>query len=314
MIANALRKDLVDEDLRILEDWEDTWSLRFNSEKCKTLHLARNENPGNEYVIHGDILETIESEKDLGLVVSNTFKWDEQIKSSIAKANKTIAWVSRNIICKDKGVMLLIYKSLIRPHLEYAVQCWAPSPRFGNWGIILELEKVQRKFTRLINDIGTLTYGERLKSLTLTTLAERRMRGDLIEAFKIIRGFVDYGQNLFKLSISGLHILSQITKDTTSDRRDFFSERILKYWNILPKNVKMSESVNSFKANLENYKVRSLANVFHNSTGHFWDVSGHIMDRIENPSYLAGRPAFREYLSRYPWIAKRKKINTFQSQ
>ena len=314
MIANALRKDLVDEDLRILEDWEDTWSLRFNSEKCKTLHLARNENPGNEYKIHGDILETIESEKDLGLVVSNTFKWDEQIKSSIAKANKTIAWVSRNIICKDKSVMLLIYKSLIRPHLEYAVQCWAPSPRFGNWGIILELEKVQRKFTRLINDIGTLTYGERLKSLTLTTLAERRMRGDLIEAFKIIRGFVDYGQNLFKLSISGLNILSKITKDTTSDRRDFFSERILKYWNILPKNVKMSESVNCFKANLENYKVRSLANVFHNSTGHFWDVSGHIMDRIENPSYLAGRPAFREYLISNPWIAKRKKINTFQCQ
>ena len=44
------------------------------------------------------------------------------------------------------------------------------------------------------------------------------MRGDLIEAFKIIRGFVDYGQNLFKLSISGLNILSKITKDTTSDR------------------------------------------------------------------------------------------------
>ena len=137
-----------------------------------------------------------------------------------------------------------------------------------------------------------------------------------IFCLKIIRGFVDYGQNLFKLSISGLNILSKITKDTTSDRRDFFSERILKYWNILPKNVKMSESVNSFKANLENYKVRSLANgnAFHNSTGHFWDVSGHIMDRIENPSYLAGRPAFREYLISNPWIAKRKKINTFQSQ
>ena len=165
------------------------------------------------------------------------------LKPGTNNAKETIAWVSRNIICKDQGVMLLIYKSLIRPHLEYAVQCWAPSPRFGNWSIILELEKVQRKFTRLINDIGTLTYGERLKSLTLTTLAERRMRGDLIEAFKIIRGFADYGQNLFKLSISGLNILSKITKDTNSDRRDFFSERILKYWNILPKSVKMSESV-----------------------------------------------------------------------
>ena len=95
-----------------------------------------------------------------------------------------------------------------------------------------------------------------------------------------IRGFVDYGQNLFKLSISGLNILSKITKDTTSDRRDFFSERILKYWNILPKNVKMSESVNCFKANLENYKVRSLANVFHNSTGHFWVVMRARMTQI----------------------------------
>ena len=74
------------------------------------------------------------------------------------------------------------------------------------------------------------------------------------------------------------------------------------------------DHLNSFKANLENYKVRSLANVFHNSTGHFWDVSGHIMDRIENPSYLAGRPAFREYLISNPWTAKKKKINTFQSQ
>ena len=95
-------------------------------------------------------------------------------------------------------------------------------------------------------------YGERLKPLTLTTLAERRMKGDLIEAFKIIQGFVDYGQNLFRLSISGLDILSKITEDITSDR-GLFSERILMYWNILPKNVKMSESVNSFKANLENY-------------------------------------------------------------
>ena len=49
------------------------------------------------------------------------------------------------------------------------------------------------------------------------------MRGDLIEAFKIMRGFVDYGQNLFKLSISGLNILSKITKDTTSDRSQVLS-------------------------------------------------------------------------------------------
>ena len=115
---------------------------------------------------------------------------DKDIKESLNKANKTIAWVSRNIICKSTEVMALIYRSLVRPHLEYAVQCWSPAPRHGNWGTILDIEKVQRKYTRLINDIGTHSYGDRLESLKLTTLTERRMRGDLIETFKIVRGFV----------------------------------------------------------------------------------------------------------------------------
>ena len=104
-------------------------------------------------------------------------------KNCLSKANKMIAWISRNIICKSKDVMVLIYRSLIRPHLEYCVQAWSPNPRFGNWGLILSIEKVQRKFTRLINDIGTLPYGARLQSLNLTTLAERRIRGDLIKVF-----------------------------------------------------------------------------------------------------------------------------------
>ena len=93
--------------------------------------------------------------------------------------------------------MSTIYRCLVRPHLEYCVQCWCPTPRFGNWGLILSIEKVQRKFTRLVNDIGTLSYGARLTSLKLTTLAERRMRGDLIETIKVVRGFVNYGQSLF---------------------------------------------------------------------------------------------------------------------
>ena len=313
LIANSLGKESVQEDLRSLEGWEETWDLRFNTDKCKALHLRVHDNPLNQYMLHGDVLEAIESEKDLGLTVNNTFKWNENIKNSLAKANKTIAWVARNIICKSKEVMSVIYRTLIRPHLEYAVQCWSPAPRFGNWAVILDIEKVQRKFTRLINDIGTLTYGARLMSLNLTTLAERRMRGDLIETFKITRGFVNYGQKFFNMSRSNLNIISQVTKTTSSARKDFFSERVIKYWNILPNSVKMSPSVNSFKANLENYKVRSLEDKFHSSVGHFWEVSDHVLDRIESPSYLAGRPAFCEYLNENPWIAKKKQINIFKT-
>ena len=193
LIANANRFDIVDADLKALERWQEKWQLRFNPIKCKVLHISGNDNPQNIYSLDGIQLESIESEKDLGLIVNNKLDFGDQIKNCLSKANKMIAWISRNIICKSKDVMVLIYRSLIRPHLEYCVQAWSPTPRFGNWGLILNIEKVQRKFTRLINDIGTLPYGARLQSEKLTTLAERRIRGDLIEVFKIVRGIVNYG-------------------------------------------------------------------------------------------------------------------------
>ena len=115
-----------------------------------------NNNPCNEYVLDGRKLAVVDSEKDVGLLISKDLKWDEQVKSSLGKANQTIAWITRNVICKSKEVMKKIYTCLIRPHLEYCVQLWSPVAALGNWGTIptiYELEKVQRKFTNLIDYI-----------------------------------------------------------------------------------------------------------------------------------------------------------------
>ena len=306
LIANASRFDIVDADLKALERWQDKWQLRFNPIKCKVLHISGNDNPQNIYSLDGIQLESIESEKDLGLIVNNKLDFGDQIKKCLSKANKMIAWISRNIICKSKDVMVLIYRSLIRPHLEYCVQAWSPTPRFGNWGLILNIEKVQRKFTRLINDIGTLPYGARLQSLKLTTLAERRIRGDLIEVFKIVRGIVNYGQNMFRMSRSNLNILSRGSK-ISNLRKDFLnSERVINHWNSLPNNVKLSTSVDTFKINLEVYKQRSIKDNLDGNDGKFWEVSEHILNRIESPSYLAGRPAFSQCMEENPWSARRK--------
>ena len=105
-----------------------------------------------------------------------------------------IAWVTRNLIIREINVMRNVYKTIIRPHLEYCAQLWSPPACHGNWATIIELENVQRRFTRLIDDIGTLPYSERLDALQITTLAERRVRGDLIEAYKIVNGLVEYGK------------------------------------------------------------------------------------------------------------------------
>ena len=85
--------------------------------------------------------------------------------------------------------MLRVYKTLIRPHLEYFVQLWNPAAEHGNWSLILRIESVQRRFTRMIEEVGLLPYSEQLRILQLTTLAERRPRGDLIEVYKANKGF-----------------------------------------------------------------------------------------------------------------------------
>ena len=109
------------------------------------------------------------SEKDLGVTFNTSFNFEDHVRNSIAKANRTIAWVMRSIISREPSVMLGLYKSLIKPHI-YRVRCqaWAPMARHGNWSLILELEGVQRSFTRMIDGVGLLTYRDRLDKLKLT--------------------------------------------------------------------------------------------------------------------------------------------------
>ena len=180
LICNANCHEDITEDLKELEYWEKLWLLSFNVDKCKVVHVKHNVNPNHKYYLNGLQLKESDQEKDLGVLTSDTLLWNVQIKSSIAKANKMICWIVRNLVLREKNVMLSVYKMLIRPHLEYCVQLWNPVPEHGSWSLILELEGVQRRFTRLIDEIGTLPYSERLDSLNLTTLAERRVRGDLI--------------------------------------------------------------------------------------------------------------------------------------
>ena len=96
----------------------------------------------------------------------------------------------------DYKVLSRVYKTVIRPRLEYCVQLWNPAACHGNWSIILELESIQRRFTRLDNDVGLLPYSKRLEIMNLTILGERRIRGDLIETFKIVTNNVEYARNV----------------------------------------------------------------------------------------------------------------------
>ena len=105
----------------------------------------------------------------------------------INKANQKIGLIRRSFMHLDKETFLMLYKSLIRPQLEYANQVWAP--RLKKHKTLLE--NVQRRATKLVPGLEDLSYEERLQELRLPTLAYRRLRGDLIEVYKIMSGKCD---------------------------------------------------------------------------------------------------------------------------
>jgi len=134
----------------------------------------------------------VKEEKDMGVTVSADMKWERQCIEAVKKANKMLGLIKRNFQDKSKDTVMPLYKSLVRPHLEYCCQVWSP---YLSKDINL-IEGVQRKAAKLIKDIKHLSY-ERLENLGLSRLTTRRVRSDLTQTFKIINGIDKVEESLF---------------------------------------------------------------------------------------------------------------------
>ena len=155
--------------------------MLFNFQKCKCLHAGHG-NTGVNYEMGGTILCKTVKEKDLGVTMNANMKVSEQCRIAASKGNQILGMIRRNITYKEKGLIVPLYKAIVRPHLEYCIQAWRPYLRKD----IDILEKVQRRTTKLITGLRDLSYDDRLKECGLTTLEKRRLRGDQIEVFKIL--------------------------------------------------------------------------------------------------------------------------------
>ena len=169
-------------DLKLLGQWAEKWQMKFNTDKCKVIHFGGG-SPSN-YVMDSKTLENIDEEKDLGVLIHKTLKPENQCQAAAGKANRILGMLKRNITSRKKEVMLPLYRTLVRPHLEYSVQFWNPYLVKD----IKLLENVQRRATRLISGMKGLTYEEKLKECNLFSLSRRRLRGDMIQVFKILKG------------------------------------------------------------------------------------------------------------------------------
>ena len=191
-------------------------------------------------------------QKDLGIIIDNKLKFSKQCVEASKKANRMLGFISRTFDYKSEDIILPLYKSLVRPHLEYAVQCWSPYYIKD----IAVLERVQRRATKLIPSIRNLPYNIRLHRLKLHSLELRRIRGQMIEVFKILKGF-DEVENVI------LRNYNSVTRNngyklrgigfTTDIAKNFFANRVVNAWNVLPASVVSSDSINQFKNRLDKY-------------------------------------------------------------
>ena len=150
--------------------------------------------------------------------------------------------------------MKRLYLAFVRPHLEYTVQFW--SPNYIKDQVLLE--KIQRRATKQIPALRNLPYDERLKRLDMFSLKKRRIRGDLIEVFKILNGFDNINpDSLFQRDTNtrtrsnGMKLKGN--RCNTLVRRSFFNNRVVDPWNRLPPSVVSAQSINSFKSSLDKY-------------------------------------------------------------
>uniref|UniRef100_A0A8C5MT82 Reverse transcriptase domain-containing protein n=1 Tax=Leptobrachium leishanense TaxID=445787 RepID=A0A8C5MT82_9ANUR len=240
-------------DLDRLGDWALKWQMKFNLDKCKVMHFGV-KNTQVIYTLNGTELGKSKQEKDLGIIIDFKLSNNVQCQTAAAKASKVLACIKRGVHSRDENIILPLYKSMVRPHLEYAVQFWAPVLKKD----IIALEKVQRRATKLIRGKEGLSYEARLTSLNLFSLEKRRLRGDLITLYKYIRGhYQPLSDNLFiNRTIHrtrGHPFRLEERKFSLKHRKGYFTVRTIKLWNSLPVEVVGSESVQTFKKRLDDF-------------------------------------------------------------
>ncbi len=159
---------------------------------------------------------------------------------------------------KHRGLQDFVqYVQYVRPQIEYCVQVWSPHYKKD----IECLEKVQRRATRLVRGLENISYERRLKVLDLFTLQQRRVRGDLIETYKIIQGKENVEASKFFTSAETGHLRGNSLKiykrqARTEVRKHFFSMRVVEDWNKLPDEIVTAANMESFKKQLDVWMER----------------------------------------------------------
>ena len=128
--------------------WAREWQMDFNPSKCHVLSVTNKKSPAlcHPYRINGVVLKHVKHHPYLGVQLDSALNWNKQTDCTVAKAQRTLNLVRRNLHGCSQKTKDTAYKTMVRPVLEYASCAWDPYRK----GQISKLEAVQRRAARFV--------------------------------------------------------------------------------------------------------------------------------------------------------------------
>ena len=233
-------------------EWAEDWGMQFNVDKCKIMHIGRN-NPQYEYKMGGKKLKPVEEEKDIGVTIHHSLKPSTHCKKVADIASAVLRQLAKNFHYRDRHIFKKLYVQYVRPHVEFASPAWSP----WNETDKAVIEKVQIKAVNMISGLAGKTYEEKCLELGLETLEERRKKQDLLQTYKICSGkdrirpeqlFDRVGDNPGRETRFTADPQNIVVKRSRLDiRKNSFALRIADDWNSLSNGIKTCKTATAFK-------------------------------------------------------------------
>ena len=253
-------------DLDGIYEWCQMWRMDLNKSKCGLLSVTRNRKqiPSNYHLASHDPTNTSTInkrtvQKDLGVFITPDLKWNHQVSAVCAKANRTLGFVRRSTLNMTyPRIRCTLYKTLVRSQFAYSCQVWSPQ----SVSLILEMEKVQKRATRVILSLpyrSETHYKHRLLRTGLLPLSYWHEYLDLIYFFKAM---LTNDQNIaFKSSSrvtrseinKGISVNIPRVINTLTFQNSYYN-RTPRVFNCLPSHIRGSDvNIGQFKSYLLNY-------------------------------------------------------------